>query len=231
MEEGGCFGVEDELRCSICLETLSSSVCLVPCMHRFCDRCIRFWLRRRRTCPVCRSEARFTCRDTLLDRVVDSLFSSSPSPRRSPRTLFVSGSSLLCLKFRRGEGSAVVCGGRVSTDLLRGDRLLSLDGVPVSDPSLLLSLVREKGERLTFKVCVEERFGARADPRVKLKAREGVVEVEEGGGSLLRGDFLLSYANHQGVMAMRLLQAHLFLFPFRPCCVLINRDTQNRIQT
>ena len=225
MEECVSSSIGEELRCYICLETLVGAVCVVPCMHRFCGRCVEFWARRKKTCPVCRSAVRMTCRDSLVDRVVESLV---PSPYTSPRTIFVTGASLLGLRFRGEGGCVVVCGGKVCPDLMRGERILAVDGVTVSDPSLLLSMVRERGEGVTFKACLEERFRARADSRLRMRMRSGVVEVEEGCGSLVQGDFVLSFKHYQGATAMRMLQASLLLFPFHPCCVVANRETTRK---
>jgi hypothetical protein len=48
--------VQKETKCSICLEefTRGESVCELPCKHIFHDACVREWLKREATCPVCR---------------------------------------------------------------------------------------------------------------------------------------------------------------------------------
>jgi hypothetical protein len=48
--------VQRETKCSICLEEFSrgETVCELPCKHIFHDACVREWLRREATCPVCR---------------------------------------------------------------------------------------------------------------------------------------------------------------------------------
>jgi hypothetical protein len=50
--------VQRETKCSICLEefTRGESVCELPCKHIFHDACVREWLKREPTCPVCRKE-------------------------------------------------------------------------------------------------------------------------------------------------------------------------------
>lgn len=48
----------DEPACTICISTLepSEDCVLLPCGHLFCPPCIREWLGRQRSCPVCRRE-------------------------------------------------------------------------------------------------------------------------------------------------------------------------------
>jgi hypothetical protein len=52
-------GGEADGRCPICLETMEKEVAvrIVVCRHAFCDPCIREWLARHKTCPVCKREA------------------------------------------------------------------------------------------------------------------------------------------------------------------------------
>lgn len=52
-------GEAAEGRCPICLETMEKEVAvrIVVCHHAFCDPCIRAWLARHKTCPVCKREA------------------------------------------------------------------------------------------------------------------------------------------------------------------------------
>lgn len=54
--DGGDDGSEDV--CPICLDPLASTPNLRSirsCRHLFCDSCIRCWLERARTCPVCKT--------------------------------------------------------------------------------------------------------------------------------------------------------------------------------
>jgi hypothetical protein len=48
--------VQNETKCSICLDEFKrgENVCELPCKHIFHDGCVREWLKREATCPVCR---------------------------------------------------------------------------------------------------------------------------------------------------------------------------------
>ncbi|KAG9399337.1 hypothetical protein AC1031_011679 [Aphanomyces cochlioides] len=52
-------GVEEDLKCSICLEELSvgSQARMVPCFHRFHPACIDPWLKDKAECPICKFPA------------------------------------------------------------------------------------------------------------------------------------------------------------------------------
>jgi len=49
---------ESNQECAICLETqrLGAKVTKLPCAHIFCNDCVRSWLEKNNTCPVCRFE-------------------------------------------------------------------------------------------------------------------------------------------------------------------------------
>ena len=47
--------VQDMVACSICLEARASIPVRTACGHTFCSLCIRQWLQRTRTCPLCRA--------------------------------------------------------------------------------------------------------------------------------------------------------------------------------
>jgi hypothetical protein len=50
--------IQNETKCSICLEQFKRGerVCELPCKHIFHDDCVREWLSREATCPVCRKK-------------------------------------------------------------------------------------------------------------------------------------------------------------------------------
>ncbi|GJW91915.1 E3 ubiquitin protein ligase SDIR1 isoform X1 [Tanacetum coccineum] len=53
---GNLKSSEDELTCSVCLETVNVGelVRSLPCLHQFHAECIDPWLRQQGTCPVCK---------------------------------------------------------------------------------------------------------------------------------------------------------------------------------
>ncbi|XP_071732426.1 E3 ubiquitin-protein ligase SDIR1-like [Rutidosis leptorrhynchoides] len=53
---GNLKSSEDELTCSVCLETVNVGevVRSLPCLHQFHTECIDPWLRQQGTCPVCK---------------------------------------------------------------------------------------------------------------------------------------------------------------------------------
>lgn len=53
---GNLKSSEDELTCSVCLETVNVGELIrsLPCLHQFHAECIDPWLRQQGTCPVCK---------------------------------------------------------------------------------------------------------------------------------------------------------------------------------
>ena len=43
---------EEEMQCSVCLFEKMDVV--LPCMHAFCSECIKEWLTKEMSCPLCR---------------------------------------------------------------------------------------------------------------------------------------------------------------------------------
>jgi len=52
----GSIAAANSMVCTICMEAVQAEARYLPCMHAFHRGCIGAWLRRQRTCPVCRSE-------------------------------------------------------------------------------------------------------------------------------------------------------------------------------
>ncbi|MES1910333.1 MAG: hypothetical protein MHM6MM_002944 [Cercozoa sp. M6MM] len=79
-EDSGGGGVAidvDEANCAICARPFSVPLTL-RCRHRFCDSCISEWVRRSRTCPMCRAP---------VDADIASEEGSSDSEDASARTV------------------------------------------------------------------------------------------------------------------------------------------------
>lgn len=55
---GDVEGARYPTECSICLESweMSDSIKVTPCRHVFHEDCLRHWLRKARTCAVCRRD-------------------------------------------------------------------------------------------------------------------------------------------------------------------------------
>lgn len=58
---------EDMVSCPICIEELRDPV-VTMCGHLFCNRCIRRWLRRSKTCPTCSSSLPGDCLRRIKDQ-------------------------------------------------------------------------------------------------------------------------------------------------------------------
>ncbi len=43
-----------DLKCPICLDPFQSPFCDAHCGHTFCFQCIKTWLRKKQSCPICR---------------------------------------------------------------------------------------------------------------------------------------------------------------------------------
>lgn len=42
-------------QCSICLDELTTNIVKLPCLHAFHRSCISLWIRKKNTCPNCRT--------------------------------------------------------------------------------------------------------------------------------------------------------------------------------
>ena len=52
-------GEMDKDVCTICLEDIEEDKIRLPCDHVYHGNCIQQWLRKKRTCPICRSKPRW----------------------------------------------------------------------------------------------------------------------------------------------------------------------------
>lgn len=48
--------MDDWDQCTICFEDIRCPSCIKPCNHMFCNPCIKKWLKKNNTCPLCREE-------------------------------------------------------------------------------------------------------------------------------------------------------------------------------
>ncbi|CAF2527869.1 unnamed protein product [Rotaria sp. Silwood2] len=51
--------IDNELKCVICQQPLEFPVSLLICNHTFCKECIKKWLYKNQTCPICRQITRY----------------------------------------------------------------------------------------------------------------------------------------------------------------------------
>lgn len=65
--------MEDEFTCIICHELFIRATTLV-CSHSFCDFCLKSWLKKKKTCPICRTDVKGTfVRSIVLDSAVEKI--------------------------------------------------------------------------------------------------------------------------------------------------------------
>lgn len=65
--------MEDEFTCIICHELFVQATTLV-CSHSFCDFCLKSWLKRKKLCPICRTDFKgMSVRSIVLDSAVEKI--------------------------------------------------------------------------------------------------------------------------------------------------------------
>lgn len=65
--------MEDEFTCIICQELFIQAATLA-CTHSFCDFCLKSWLKKKRTCPICRTNIKGSyVRSIVLDSAVEKI--------------------------------------------------------------------------------------------------------------------------------------------------------------
>jgi E3 ubiquitin-protein ligase CHFR len=77
--------VKAEVTCSICMCPYYRPTSVVPCLHTFCEPCIRVALSSAvvRKCPECRGPARSTTHNHKLQSLIDGLAKDHPELRRT----------------------------------------------------------------------------------------------------------------------------------------------------
>uniref|UniRef100_A0A493U0J6 RING-type E3 ubiquitin transferase n=1 Tax=Anas platyrhynchos platyrhynchos TaxID=8840 RepID=A0A493U0J6_ANAPP len=94
-------------RCPICLDTWSNAGYVLPCLHRFCFKCIQRWAERKPECPLCKGR-------------VTSIICRPPRSGRSGRYM-----KRTCC-YREGHGQAAVMISQISMKFYKKCRVVHL---------------------------------------------------------------------------------------------------------
>ncbi len=77
--------MEDEFSCVICQELFIEATTLA-CSHSFCDYCLRSWLKKKKTCPICRTDIKGTfVRSRVLDSAVEKIVETMDEETKTRR--------------------------------------------------------------------------------------------------------------------------------------------------
>lgn len=52
------ISISDTVNCVVCVELLKSNGCKLPCGHQFHKKCIKPWIMKKMTCPICRKRCK-----------------------------------------------------------------------------------------------------------------------------------------------------------------------------
>lgn len=79
--------IEDEFTCIICQELFIQATTL-PCSHSFCDYCLKSWLKKQKTCPMCRKDikgnfVRSIVLDSAVEKMVETMDDETKARRRA----------------------------------------------------------------------------------------------------------------------------------------------------
>ncbi|CAB3995002.1 E3 ubiquitin- ligase RNF8-like [Paramuricea clavata] len=77
--------MEDEFTCIICQELFIQATTLA-CSHSFCDYCLKSWLKKKMTCPICRTDIKGTfVRSRVLDSAVEKIVETMDEETKTRR--------------------------------------------------------------------------------------------------------------------------------------------------
>ena len=77
--------MEDEFTCIICQELFIEATTLA-CSHSFCDYCLKSWLKKKKTCPICRTDIKGTfVRSRVLDSAVEKIVETMDDETKTRR--------------------------------------------------------------------------------------------------------------------------------------------------
>lgn len=64
----------DQTSCSICLDDLDRNIKQLSCKHQFHAKCINEWIKRQRTCPMCKTPVPLSTKEVVHQLLKPSLF-------------------------------------------------------------------------------------------------------------------------------------------------------------
>ena len=77
--------MEDEFTCIICQELFFDAATLA-CSHSFCDYCLKSWIKKKNTCPICRTDIKGTfVRSRVLDSAVEKIVETMDEETKTRR--------------------------------------------------------------------------------------------------------------------------------------------------
>lgn len=81
--------LEDDLTCIICQELFIESTTL-SCSHSFCNYCLNSWMKKKHTCPICRTAIKGTpVRSRVLDCAVEKVMETIDDETKSRRVKII----------------------------------------------------------------------------------------------------------------------------------------------
>ncbi|XP_028174427.1 golgin subfamily A member 6-like protein 4 isoform X4 [Ostrinia furnacalis] len=76
--------MESELQCSICAELFVAATTL-SCSHTFCKYCITMWKKKKKDCPICRTNITSECKSLVLDSFIEKMVQNLTEEMKTKR--------------------------------------------------------------------------------------------------------------------------------------------------
>ena len=75
-------GLEDQLKCPVCLEIFHRCATFNPCQHNLCGSCLLTHLKSSKKCPVCRECIKSITKSSVICNLVELTLNNSPNLQR-----------------------------------------------------------------------------------------------------------------------------------------------------